>query len=695
MSSARFLSLNGSFEKVLDSLPDGLIVIDSSQTIVYVNQTAEWLFGYHRSDLLDSKLEMLIPERFRSEHDDHALKFIKDPYTRSMGATKNLYARYSDGAEFPAEVGLSPIQTLEGLFISISIRDISEREREREDHARQKEYARALHHERESLFEALLIGDSPAARMLRAEVKKHSEHDENLLLFGERGSGEEAMARSIHRKSQRSEQPFLAVDSGLLGTNYGMPLFTDQNRGALELAKKGTVFLSRLTELPMPCQKRLLQFLNEMESGPRIICASNRELRDLVARELFLPALFKVLAPHKAYLPSIHQRRDDLPEIVKEISFHKAALLGKDLTEISEEAISVLQNYDWSGNFNELQRVLSQSVAETKEPVLKPEHIALDQQVYGGYTLERKLGAGGMGEVWFARHKLLSRVAAVKLIQRESGGTVQQENSIKRFEREAKATAQLESQNTIRIYDFGYTDTGVFYYVMELLKGMDLYDMVVQFGPLPPCRVIHFLKQACLSLEEAHQVGFFHRDIKPDNLYACRLGVECDVIKVLDFGLVQTHSTRQTRLTQAGFFVGTPGYVPPESILHEEYLPSSDLYSLSSTAYTLLTGQDAFGGAADMTVVMNQLNTKPKLISPQSSYPIPRDLEELILAGLQVDPKLRPQSAREMRRILESIDCEKQWNQDRAQEWWAKYLPQFSKMKPGSKSLPTTKVRSS
>ncbi|MDF1662820.1 MAG: protein kinase [Planctomycetota bacterium] len=676
MTSTRFKSLNNMFKKVLECLPDGLIVVDESLTIVYVNKTAEWLFGYKREQLLDSSVEMLIPDRFLTNHREHVKKYLKDPHVRAMGATNDLFAKYSDGAEFPVEISLGPIHTHAGFFVSMSVRDVSEREKEREELARERGYARILLNEQEQHYEALLLGSSPAVRMLRSEVERHSQHKENILLLGERGSGEEAMARSIHRHSSLAEHPFLTVDAGLLGTRYGTPLFSDEKPGAMALAQGGTVFITRLAEMPPDHQVRLIKCFNKKTSPPRIIAASRSDLKDLVQREKFSKPLYKLLSVHKAYLPGIHQRIEDIPKIIESLSLHIAAQMGKQLSGIAPETIDALQQYDWTGNFLELKRVLNQAIAESNEPILKPESLSLDQQTFGGYILERKLGAGGMGEVWYGRHKLLAREAAIKLIQRESiGGTIHQENSIKRFEREAKATAQLESQNTIRVYDFGYTETGVFFYVMELLKGMDLYDMVSNFGPLPPARVIHFLRQACLSLEEAHSQGFFHRDIKPDNLYACRLGVEYDVLKVLDFGLVQAHSTKQSRLTNADFFVGTPAYVPPESVMHSEYLASSDLYSLASTAYTLLTGREAFAGEASMAVVMNQLHTKPKLIAPQSPYDVPKELESLILRSLSVDPNFRPESAKEMRTIIESIQCEDSWTQDDAQAWWNKNCP--------------------
>ena len=179
-----------------------------------------------------------------------------------------------------------------------------------------------------------------------------------------------------------------------------------------------------------------------------------------------------------------------------------------------------------------------------------------------------KLGEGGMGEVWRARHQLLARPCAIKLIKPELlGESSRAEAAIDRFRLEATTIARLTSPNTVRLYDFGVSETGSFYFVMELLSGMDLSTLIQRFGPLPPERVVAVLRQACRSLGEAHSAGLLHRDIKPQNLFLCRLGIDFDIVKVLDFGLVKSLDESATSLTAAGTLTGTPAYMPPERVL--------------------------------------------------------------------------------------------------------------------------------
>ncbi|HSS43849.1 MAG TPA: serine/threonine-protein kinase, partial [Thermoanaerobaculia bacterium] len=191
---------------------------------------------------------------------------------------------------------------------------------------------------------------------------------------------------------------------------------------------------------------------------------------------------------------------------------------------------------------------------------------AVRGQEMGSYHLDELLGRGGMGEVWRASHRLLAREAAIKLIRADSSGSDGRE-SVKRFEREAKATAALRSPHTVGIYDYGTTEDGTFYYVMELLEGFDCDTLVSEFGPVPPERAIHILLQACHSLGEAHQGGLIHRDVKPANIYVCRYGLDWDFVKLLDFGLVKSAGwtdPKEKQLTMAGVLAGTPGYMSPE-----------------------------------------------------------------------------------------------------------------------------------
>ena len=228
------------------------------------------------------------------------------------------------------------------------------------------------------------------------------------------------------------------------------------------------------------------------------------------------------------------------------------------------------------------------------------------------------LGRGGMGEVWRARHRLLNRQAAVKLIRtealsKEAGESV--ETLLRRFEREARATATLQSPHTIDIYDFGLTDDGTFYYAMELLEGLDLQTLVERYGPLPSERVTYILLQVCESLAEAHHHALIHRDLKPANILLTRRGLKHDVVKVLDFGLVS--STRglaedSPHLTKTGAIVGSPGFISPEAIRGTAIDERVDIYALGCVAYWLLTGQLVFEAETIPEMLVAHLGRAPR-----------------------------------------------------------------------------------
>src|SRR5262249_3066175 len=197
-------------------------------------------------------------------------------------------------------------------------------------------------------------------------------------------------------------------------------------------------------------------------------------------------------------------------------------------------------------------------------------------QELGSYKLIERLGGGGMGDVWRASHQLLARSAAIKFIRPQAivGVTPSEARLLlKRFQLQAQGTASLSSMHTVGDYDFRSTDDGRFYYVMELLNGLDLDELVRRFGALSPARVVHLLAQVCESLAEAHARGLIHRDVKPANIYVCRKGERCDFVKVLDFGLVAHRGAPagdDTRLTQPHQAVGTPQFMPPEMALGRE-----------------------------------------------------------------------------------------------------------------------------
>lgn len=298
----------------------------------------------------------------------------------------------------------------------------------------------------------------------------------------------------------------------------------------------------------------------------------------------------------------------------------------------------------------------------------------------GSYRLIERLGQGGMGEVWRASHQFLAREAAIKFIRPESilGASAEESRKmIQRFELEAQSTASLTSAHTIDLYDFGVGDDGTFYYIMELLDGFDLDLLVRRYGPLPHSRVVHLLTQVCESLEEAHQNGLIHRDVKPANIYVCRSGVRRDFIKVLDFGLVADRrqgAASDLRLTLPEHVIGTPSSMAPEVALGKEVDGRSDLYGLACVAYWLLTGRQVFEGSTVLEIVSKHVNVEPDPPSRHSPGEIPRELDALILRCLEKSPDRRPSTARELARLLSSVPLEDSWSEERAEAWWSEHV---------------------
>jgi serine/threonine-protein kinase len=289
----------------------------------------------------------------------------------------------------------------------------------------------------------------------------------------------------------------------------------------------------------------------------------------------------------------------------------------------------------------------------------------------GQYTLEEKLGEGGMGTVYRARHALLRRPTAIKLLPPDKAGAV----ALGRFEREVQLTAALSHPNTVSVFDYGRTPDGVFYYVMEYLEGTNLEGLVREDGPQPPARVAHVLQQVASALVEAHGVGLIHRDVKPENIILCERGGVPDVAKVVDFGLARDlERGDQARLTQQNVVQGTPLYLSPEAIRAPDAVDArSDLYSLGAVGYYLVTGQHVFGGATLVEVCSHHLHTRPILPSERLGRPVPPGLEALLLACLEKDPARRPASAVELRSALTSLAGLGTWGEDEARQWWSRW----------------------
>jgi eukaryotic-like serine/threonine-protein kinase len=296
----------------------------------------------------------------------------------------------------------------------------------------------------------------------------------------------------------------------------------------------------------------------------------------------------------------------------------------------------------------------------------------------GSYQLGELLGRGGMGEVYKATHRMLARPAAIKLIRTETLGAVDDEAAklaITRFRREAEAAANLRSQHTVELYDFGVTDDGTLYLVMEFLNGMDLETLVRTTGPLSAGRVIHILRQVCESLEEAHSLGLVHRDIKPANIHLGQVGLRHDFVKVLDFGLVKEVSKVSDVETSLATIpgqmaVGTPAYMAPEMALGEPVDGRADIYALGCVAYYLITGQLVFEAEKAFQMIAKHLQAAPIPPSQRTDRPVSPELERLILKCLSKEAKDRPQGAAFLGQALDWIPTDA-WGEEEAKRWWA------------------------
>jgi eukaryotic-like serine/threonine-protein kinase len=289
----------------------------------------------------------------------------------------------------------------------------------------------------------------------------------------------------------------------------------------------------------------------------------------------------------------------------------------------------------------------------------------------GQYRLRRRLGGGGMGEVYLAEHQLLKRPCALKLVR---AGDATDPIALERFEREVRLTATLSHPNTVEIYDYGRADDGTYYYVMEYLPGLSFAELVERYGFLPPPRVVYLLRQVCGALREAHTAGLIHRDIKPSNIIAARRGGIDDVAKLLDFGLVRpSPAVRAAHLSAEGEILGTPLFMAPEQATGARDLDErSDIYSLGAVAYYLLTGRPPFEGNDGIAVMI--AHARDPVVPPSRIRPdIPTDLERVVLRCLAKDAAERYPSAASLERALDACAGMGKWDQDQAAGWWRDY----------------------
>ncbi|MCI0455701.1 MAG: serine/threonine protein kinase [Gemmataceae bacterium] len=300
---------------------------------------------------------------------------------------------------------------------------------------------------------------------------------------------------------------------------------------------------------------------------------------------------------------------------------------------------------------------------------------AMAARKLGQYRLVRKLGAGGMGEVYLGEHVLLRRSCAIKLIRPEQAGD---RVNLSRFEREVQAMATLTHWNTVEVYDYGHAEDGTFYYAMEYLPGLSLQELVDRHGPLPPERAVHFLRQVCGALAEAHERGLIHRDIKPSNVIACERGGVSDVAKLLDFGLV--HGTGlgalgngSEKLTLQGMILGSPPYMAPEQALGRTDLDArTDVYSLGGVAYFLLTGQAPFLRETAMETLVAHAHEPPVPVRDLRAE-VPADLAEVVMRCLEKPPEARYPDADGLEQALAQCACAELWGRHQAKRWWREY----------------------
>jgi DNA-binding NtrC family response regulator len=552
--------------------------------------------------------------------------------------------------------------------------------------------AQELLREARDRADGVLLGESPAAVRLRQDIQRAAESDETWLINGPPGSDHEAVARAVHHQSKRAARAIICVNclslipdaSPASGTTGGhADLF-----GKLHLADGGTLYLEGLEHLPAESQLMLAERLHAMDEARqshgraqpdvRVMVSTTRDVDEAMAAGRVIPELRRAL-PNTLDLAPLRARRDDLPVLAPYMLRRQAEQAGRTVPIISDESLKRLQDYRWPGNLRELRNVLGFALAASRGPILEiGEHLLDNGLRVGSYSLIERLGSGGMGEVWLARHQLLARPAAVKIVREAAlGGGGDDHIRRQRFAREAQVTSELHSPHTVQLYDFGITDGGNFYYVMERLRGMDLQRLVDRHGPLAPSRVVFLLKQACLSLSEAHTLGLVHRDIKPANLFVCRLGPQFDFVKVVDFGVVSRHiGETRAHITTEGTVLGTPAFLAPELVASRTFDGRADIYALGCVAFWLLTGRPPFEGSDAIAILMHHAKTAPVPPSTICEEAIPAEMDALVLECLAKEPSRRPASADVLWERLDRLSIADEWTQRHARTWWEMHEPE-------------------
>jgi DNA-binding NtrC family response regulator len=584
---------------------------------------------------------------------------------------------------FQAEEVLARVRT------HLTIRELQQQLRQR-NAALEHELtvAQELLREARDRTDGVLIGDSAAAVQLRHDIREAAASDETWLINGPPGSDHEAVARAIHHQSKRATRAIIVVNC--------LSLTSDSASGSagahadlfdkLHLAHGGTLYIEGVEHLPPETQVTLVERLRALDAARtaairtdvdvRMLVSTTRDIDEAVAGGRVIPELRRAL-PHTLDLAPLRARLEDLRALAPYILRRHAEQAGRTVPILSEESLKRLQHYRWPGNLRELRNVLGFALSTSQGTVLEIGEQLLDNNLrVGSYNLLERLGSGGMGDVWLARHQLLARPAAVKIIRDAALGGEDGHIRRQRFAREAQATSELQSPHTVQLYDFGVTDSGGYYYVMERLRGMDLKRLVERHGPVSPARVVFLLRQVCLSLSEAHTLGLVHRDIKPANLFVCRLGSEYDFVKVVDFGVVSRQASERAQITTAGMILGTPAFLAPELISNHVFDGRADIYALGCVAFWLLTGRPPFDAADAMSILMHHAQTVPSAPSTMSEEPIPAELDALVLECLEKDPSRRP-TADALWERLDRVPLGREWNQQHARTWWEMHEPEL------------------